>query len=118
MCVWWDAYAAFARGDVAAVLGVFDPKIEWRQTEGIPTSRAASQDRTDAVPELVHGWVRTDGFTVPRRAFDAGTVVVEGRYTGTHGSGKTLDAQACHVWSFRDGKIGSSNSWTRPSCNK
>jgi uncharacterized protein len=36
------------------------------------------------------------------------TVVVEARYTGTHKpTGKTLDAQVCHVWKLRDGKVTS-----------
>jgi uncharacterized protein len=49
-----------------------------------------------------------DGFTVTPRAYhDAGdTVVVECRYTGVHNAtGKRLDAQACHVWRLRDGKV-------------
>jgi len=35
-------------------------------------------------------------------------VVVEARYTGAHNeTGKSLDAQVCHVWRVRDGKITS-----------
>jgi len=35
-------------------------------------------------------------------------VVVEGRYTGTFKTtGKTLDAQVCHVFKIRDGKFTS-----------
>jgi ketosteroid isomerase-like protein len=34
--------------------------------------------------------------------------VVEARYTGTFKkTGKGLDAQVCHVWKIRDGKITS-----------
>jgi len=33
-------------------------------------------------------------------------VTVEGRYTGAYrGTGAALDAQFCHVWTLRDGKI-------------
>jgi uncharacterized protein len=41
--------------------------------------------------------------------YDAGSVVVvEARYTGTYkGTGKNLDAQVCHVWKIRDGKVAS-----------
>jgi hypothetical protein len=49
-----------------------------------------------------------DGFTVHAKAFhDAGeVVVVEGRYTGTHKkTGRPLDAQICHVWTIRNGRI-------------
>jgi len=51
-----------------------------------------------------------DGFTItPREFHDAGeTVVVEARYSGSFKeTGKKLDAQACHVWKIRDGKITS-----------
>jgi hypothetical protein len=33
---------------------------------------------------------------------------VEGRYTGTYKkTGRKFDAQVCHVWKIRDGKITS-----------
>ena len=51
-----------------------------------------------------------DAFTVhPKEFHDAGdTVVAEGRYTGTHkATGKSLDAQFCHVLRFKDGKVTS-----------
>jgi ketosteroid isomerase-like protein len=51
-----------------------------------------------------------DGFTVhPREFYDSDSaVVVEARYTGTYKkTGKELDAQVCHVWKIRDGKITS-----------
>lgn len=51
-----------------------------------------------------------DSFTVhPNEFHDAGdTVVVEGRYTGTFKkTGKTMDAQMCHVFKLRDGKVTS-----------
>ena len=35
-------------------------------------------------------------------------VVSEGRYRGFYKpTGKTMDVQVCHVWTFRDGKIAS-----------
>ncbi|HWC02601.1 MAG TPA: nuclear transport factor 2 family protein [Methylomirabilota bacterium] len=49
-----------------------------------------------------------EGFSLaPGRWHDAGeTVVLECRYAGTYRlTGKRLDAQACHVWTVRDGKI-------------
>ena len=32
-----DLYAAFARGDVPAVVGALDPHVEWREADGFPT---------------------------------------------------------------------------------
>jgi ketosteroid isomerase-like protein len=49
-----------------------------------------------------------DGFTVtPETYHDAGDVVaVEVRYTGTYKStGKAIDAQVCHLWTVKDGKV-------------
>lgn len=49
-----------------------------------------------------------DGFTVhPGTYHDAGDVVVaEVRYTGTYkATGKSMDTQACHVWTVKDGKV-------------
>jgi ketosteroid isomerase-like protein len=49
-----------------------------------------------------------DGFTVHPRSFHGAgdTVVVEGRYSGTYKpTGKSLDAQMCHVWDVKDGKV-------------
>lgn len=106
-----DVYAAFGRGDVATVLGAFDAKIEWREAEGNPYQPSGrAWIGPDAVLQnlfmrLGADW---DGFTVhPEHFHDAGgTVVVEGRYTGTHkATNKTLDAQVCHVWTIQDGKV-------------
>ena len=43
----------------------------------------------------------------PKDFHDAGdTVVVQGRYTGTFkATGKNLDAQVCHIFKIRDGKL-------------
>lgn len=108
-----SVYDAFGRGDVAAVLGAFDPKIEWREAEGNPYQPSGDAwIGPDSVLQNLFlkqagDW---DGFAVhPRDFHDAGdTIVVEGRYTGTHkATGKTLDAQLCHVWKIRNGKIAS-----------
>jgi uncharacterized protein len=51
-----------------------------------------------------------DRFSISRRAFhvDGDTVVVEGRYGGVYkATGKSLDAQFCHVWKLSDGKVKS-----------
>jgi ketosteroid isomerase-like protein len=108
-----NVYEAFGRGDVATVLGAFDANIEWREAEGNPYEPSGKAwVGADAILQnlfikLGADW---DGFTVhPKDFHDAvGTVVVEGRYTGTHKrTGKVLDAQVCHVWKIRDGKLTS-----------
>jgi ketosteroid isomerase-like protein len=105
------AYAAFARGDVAAVLGAMDPAIEWHQAEGNPYMPSGNAwvgpdaIATNLFARLGADW---DAFAVhPNTYYDAGdTVVVEARYTGTYrGKGRSQNTQVCHVWGFRSGKI-------------
>ena len=106
-----DVYAAAARDDIEGVLAAFASDIEWREADGHPYQPDGKPwVGVDAVREnlfdnLDSEW---DGFTVsPNEFYDAGdTVVVECRYTGVHRTtGKRLDAQACHVWRLRAGKV-------------
>jgi ketosteroid isomerase-like protein len=105
------AYEAFGRGDVPAVLGAMDPDIEWREAEGNPYQPTGAAWRgPDAVLQNLFIKLATewDAFTVsPLQFHDAGdTVAVEGRYTGTYkDTGKSMDAQFCHVWKIRDDKV-------------
>lgn len=106
-----DAYEAFGRGDVAAVLGAMDPGVHWHEAENNPyrPSGEAWVGPETIVNELflklAEDW---DGFAIhPASIHDAGDVVVmEGRYSGTHKkTGNTLDTQVCHIWTLEDGKI-------------
>ena len=108
-----EMYNAFNRGDVATVLGAFDAGMEWRVAEGNPYQPVgAPWIGPDAITENLFAKMGAewDSFTAhPKSFYDAGdTVVVEGRYTGTFKpTGKSLDAQVCHVWKVRDGKVAS-----------
>jgi ketosteroid isomerase-like protein len=106
-----DIYAAFARGDIQTVLASFHPEIHWREAEGNPYQPdGASWVGPQAVLEKLFMRLGADweGFTVTVRTLhDAGEhVVMEGRYTGTYRpSGRSVDAQVCHVLGFRGGKL-------------
>jgi hypothetical protein len=108
-----DLYDAFGRGDIPTVLGAMDPGIEWHEAEGNPYDPGDQVWRgPDAVMQNLFMRLATewDGFTAhPQEFHDAGSaVVVEGRYTGTYKeTGRKFDAQVCHVWKIRDGKITS-----------
>ena len=108
-----DVYAAFGRGDIPAVLGAFHPEIDWRQAEGNPYRPSGTPwIGPDAILEglFMRLGAEWDSFAVhPQHFHDAGdAIVVEARYTGTFkATRKQLDAQVCHVWRIRDGKIGS-----------
>ncbi len=105
-----EAYEAFARGDVAAVLGVLDENVEWHEAEHIPYWPGGPFVGPQAVLDGVLARIPQDydGFTIDvSRVVGCGdTVLVEARYRGTaRATGKPLDAQVAHVWDFRDGKV-------------
>lgn len=106
-------YDAFGRGDIPTVLGAMSPGMQWREAESNPYMPSGEAwVGPDAV--LNNLFVRLgsewDGFSVHPKSFhDAGdSVIVEGRYTGTYkATGKSMDAQMCHVWKVKDGKLAS-----------
>jgi ketosteroid isomerase-like protein len=106
-----DIYAAFGRGDIPTLLAGFDPQIEWRQAEGNPYQPGGAPwvgPQTVLEKLFMRIAAEWEGFTVTPRTFhDAGeSVVMEGRYTGLYKpTGKSIDAQMCHVLQFRDGKL-------------
>jgi uncharacterized protein len=107
-----DLYDAFGRGDIPAVLAAMDPGIEWHEAEGNPYDPGEPWRGPDAVMQNLFVKLATewDGFTAhPAEFHDAGSaVVVQGRYAGTYKqTGRKFDAQVCHVWTIRDGKITS-----------
>ena len=106
-----SVYAAFDRGDIPAVLDMFDPQISWREAEGNPyePSGKAWIGHDEIMQKLfTRIGAEWDYFrAVPHTFHDAGaTVVVEIRYEGKYKkTGKTLDAQACHIFTLRGGKV-------------
>ena len=102
------AYAAFAKGDVPAVLGVLDPKVEWQDADGFPTG--GTYVGPDAVLNgvfmpLVTDW---DGFTVaPDEVVASGERVVSfGHYSGTNKkTGKSFRVPFAHAWRVKDGQV-------------
>jgi ketosteroid isomerase-like protein len=106
-----DLYESFGRGDMPSVLGAMSPGIRWHQAEGNPYQPSGVPwVGPDAIVnnlfmKLGAEW---DGFTVhPKSFYGAGdTVVVEGRYTGAYKpTGRSIDAQFCHIWDVKDGKV-------------
>jgi len=104
-------YEAFGRGDIPAVLGVMSPQIRWSEAEGNPY-RPSGEAWVGPDAVLHNLFVRLgsewDGFAVhPKSFLDAGdSVVVEARYRGTYkATGRSLDAQVCHVWDVADGRV-------------
>ena len=104
-------YDAFGRGDIPAVLGALSPGIKWYQAESNPYMPSGEAwVGPDAVlnnlfMKLGAEW---DGFSVhPKSFYGSGDcVIVEARYSGTYkATGRSMDAQVCHVWDVNDGKV-------------
>ena len=111
------AYAAFGRNDPSVLFGAMDAAITWNEAEGNPLADRNPYVGAQAIGEGVFGRLLAaiDGFSaVPATFIDSGNdVVVLGRYGGTmQAGGVRLDAQFCHVYHFRDGKVVSFQQYT------
>ena len=103
-------YAAFASGDIPAVLGVMSPAIVWNEAENnLPLAQGNPYIGPQAVLEGV--FIRLgeefDGFAVvPERVIAEGDcVVMSGRYSATSkATGLPVNPQVVHVWTLKDGK--------------
>ena len=105
-----DAYAAFAAGDVPAVLAVMSPDIVWNEAENFPYADRNPYVGPDAVVQGVFARLggEWDFWNLEiEHLLDAGDAVVAlGRYKARHAeTGKDLDAQFAHIWWLVDGKI-------------
>ena len=106
-------YEKFMQGDAQSILAVFDDEIEFRLSENHPYQPSGQPwIGKDAVTR--HFFMRVggewDNWRIGiREIVDAGdSVVVEGRYSGVYKpTGKRMDAQVCHVWKIKNGKVTS-----------
>ena len=101
-------YEAFGRGEIPAVLAMFDPAIEWTSAEGAPYpgTFVGPQAVLDGVfMRLGTEW---EGFRADATEFiDGGDqVVAPGRYRGTYrATGRSRSAAFAHVCTLHDGRI-------------
>ena len=112
-----EAYAAFSRGDIDAVVDAMHPEIEWHEAEHSPWHAPGGHHGPTEILTNVFGRIPGDfdRFEVDPRTFhDAGeTVIVEGRYRASAAaSADPLDAQVCHVWTIRDGRLAGLQQYT------
>ena len=111
-----DAYAAFTRGDIAAVMKAFATDIDWH----IPGPKAAPyvgrHKGTSAVQRFFAQVGETVEFTMfePREYVAQGDrVVVLGRYAGKiKSTGKPFDTEWAMAWALRDGKAVKFHEYT------
>jgi uncharacterized protein len=102
-----NAYEAFNRADIPAVLEAFDPQIEWHEPGGggapqgtFNGAKSVASDVFATVPE------NFDEFEAQAEEFiDAGEhLVVVGTFRGKSKAGRQMQARYAHVWRMRDGK--------------
>jgi hypothetical protein len=105
-----NLYAAFATGDVSAVLGALSPELVWNEAENFPYADGNPYRGPEAVLHGVFARLGSewDGFTIEDPEFlDAGdTIVMLGRYGGIYkATGTAMNPQVAHVWRVAGGKI-------------
>jgi ketosteroid isomerase-like protein len=105
-----SAYAAFAAGDIPAVLALIDPDAEWIESDAESLPARGTFVGPDAVARHVFAPVpeHWDSFAiVPEEFFSDGEhVIVRGRVKATaRETGTTMDAPYVHVFTVRDGRI-------------
>lgn len=103
-------YAAFARGDVAAVLGALAPDVRWTEAAGFPYG--GTFIGPEAVLQNVFARLGAEwrSFAAVPHEFvaEADTVVALGEYSGTfRATGRSFTAPFVHVWKFRGGTVAS-----------
>ncbi|CAN5856120.1 nuclear transport factor 2 family protein [soil metagenome] len=106
-------YAAFGRGDLAAVREKMDSGIEWYEAENFPYDDGNPYFGPDGVyARLTDDWEEF-GEEV-RSVLDAGEHVVSiGCYTGTYKpTARSVWAQFVHVWTVKDGIVTAFEQYT------
>jgi ketosteroid isomerase-like protein len=103
-------YAAFAKGDVSAILAALDPQVQWWEAENLRYADGNPCIDPDAVFESVLMRIGREwgGYTAsPHDVLDAGeTVIGYGYYSGTSTrTGQQIWAQFAHFFCFRAGKV-------------
>ena len=103
-----SGYAAFAAGDIPAVLNLFTPDIAWSTPDtvrfgGRYTGPAAVGEFFSKLPENF-----AELAVVPTTFVDRGdTVAVTGTHRGTSTAGIALEIPWAHIWTLTGGKVTS-----------
>ncbi len=109
-------YDALGRGDLAAVLSLLDPEVEWTEAERFPyyrgTWRGPQAVADNLLVPLARDW---EGFSakVNEVIAEGERVVSLGTYFGTFKkSGRSFSAPFAHVWSVRGERLAKFDMYT------
>jgi ketosteroid isomerase-like protein len=106
-----QGYADFSKGNLEAVLAIWDPAIEWHECKGMPFVKGDGifKGHDDVVTNVIMNLpVYFDGFNIEvKQIFGADDkVVMVGYYEGTNkATGNPFKANATHVWTVKNGKM-------------
>ena len=102
-------YAAVGAGDVAGVLNLLHPQLEWTEAEGFPYYSGTWTRPHDVVEKLLVPLMRdwTDFSAVADDFIVEGDRVVSlGAYAGVSNvTGKSMRAPFAHIWRVADGTL-------------
>jgi ketosteroid isomerase-like protein len=99
-----DAYAAFARQDIPAVLAAFDEDITWTTSDSLPFGGTVQGH--DGVLGFFGSLSRqfTEVSVEPVEFIDAGDTIVVITHDRVAGPNGSVDTGAAHLWRMRGGK--------------
>lgn len=114
-----DVYAAFARGDLEAVLRPLAPDCDWRCLAPAPLPFAGAFRGPEGARDFfgrVLAHVRLDVFAPRRFLADGDTVVVTGEDQGTVlATGRAYAVEWVHVWTVHDGRVTAFREFLDPA---
>ena len=105
-----DAYAAFGRGDIPAILNLLDENVTWKPVTGaadyVPT--AGERHGKASVKEffkILGESVQFERFEPREFVAQDDKVVALGRYTGKTPGGRTFESEWVMIFTLRGGKV-------------
>ncbi len=106
-----NLYAAFAKGDVPAVLQKFDPKIIWNEAENFPYADGNPYIGPQAVLEGVFMRLGAEWeyWNLTEQTYyeaNSGEIIVTGRYKAKNKvTTKEINVQFVHMWTLNNGLV-------------
>jgi ketosteroid isomerase-like protein len=109
-------YDALSRGDVATVVALLDPQVQWTEAESFPYHSGTWEGPAAVVNNLLIPLARDwERFSASAHEFIGSEerVVSLGIYTGTFKkTGRTIRVAFAHVWTVRNGKLARFDMYT------
>jgi len=109
-------YDALSRGDVATVVALLDPRVQWREAESFPYYGGTWEGPQAVVDNLLIPLARDwENFSASAHEFVASgdRVISLGIYTGIfRKTGRAIRVPFAHAWTVRDGRLARFDMYT------